>query len=167
MRPRRIALCGYMGVGKSTLADLIATRLAIHSNDLDKQIANQHGAIPDLFQNLGESGFRALETEQLAALCHTSGTMILALGGGAVLAPVNRFILADCGFSTVFLRAPLWLLWCRIGHGGDSRPLAGDINTFRLRYRQRLPIYRSLDTIVDCYPGSPDTIANRILNRLR
>lgn len=162
---RGIALCGYMGCGKSVTGEILAGLLGLDFKDLDHCIEDRGQSIADIFAAHGEDGFRQLESEILAECVQTSEGGILALGGGAVLSQKNRKLLADNRYHTLFLRAPLWMLWSRVSADG-SRPLTqSGYEAFCQRYRDRLPIYRSLDTIVDAYPGTPETVAQRICFR--
>ncbi len=64
-----IALCGYMGAGKSTVGRYLANLLYAPFVDLDEYICQQAGkSIPEIFAESGESAFRALEQKCLQEL---------------------------------------------------------------------------------------------------
>lgn len=160
-----IALCGYMGCGKSTIARILGELCSTPVQDLDQAIETSHGSIATIFSDAGEQAFRQIESETLSALLIQSGT-ILALGGGTVLDSANRQALRQAGYQTVYLQTPMWLLWSRVA-GDTHRPLATERQEFVYRYRRRLPVYRRLDTMVSSYPGTPEQIARRVLHRCR
>ncbi|PPS82205.1 3-dehydroquinate synthase [Streptomyces sp. MH60] len=89
-----IVLVGPMGVGKSTVGQLLADRLGTGYRDTDEDIVAAQGrAIAEIFVDEGEAAFRALEKEAVrVALAEHDG--VLALGGGAILDADTRALLA-------------------------------------------------------------------------
>ncbi|MFJ5777964.1 shikimate kinase [Streptomyces sp. NPDC093094] len=96
-----VVLVGPMGVGKSTVGQLLAERLGVGYRDTDDDIVAARGReISDIFVEEGEPAFRALEKQAVAdALAGHEG--VLALGGGAVLDADTRALLA--GHPVVYL----------------------------------------------------------------
>ncbi|MBQ0964769.1 3-dehydroquinate synthase [Streptomyces sp. RK23] len=96
-----IVLVGPMGVGKSTVGQLLAERLGTGYRDTDEDIVTAQGrAIAEIFVDEGEAAFRALEKEAVrTALVEHKG--VLALGGGAILDADTRALLA--GQRVVYL----------------------------------------------------------------
>lgn len=90
-----VVLVGPMGVGKSTVGELLAGRLGVGYRDTDDDIVATVGrTISDIFLEDGEEAFRALEKDAVrAALDGHDG--VLALGGGAILDADTRELLAD------------------------------------------------------------------------
>ncbi len=95
-----MALIGFSGTGKSTVARLLAQRLGWETFDLDAEIARATGrAIPDIFAVDGEAAFRRLEAQHLRArldLPRAAG-IVVALGGGATLSEAVRHAIAEAG----------------------------------------------------------------------
>lgn len=91
----QIVLVGPMGVGKSTVGELLAERLGTAYRDTDADIVAAQGReIADIFVDEGEPYFRELEREAVrTALAEHDG--ILALGGGAILDESTRALLAS------------------------------------------------------------------------
>ncbi|OSZ55238.1 shikimate kinase, partial [Streptomyces pharetrae CZA14] len=89
-----VVLVGPMGVGKSTVGRLLAERLGVEYRDTDDDIVAEQGrAIADIFVDEGEPYFRAVEKRAVhQALAEHDG--VLALGGGAILDPDTRALLA-------------------------------------------------------------------------
>lgn len=99
-----IYLVGYRGVGKTTLAPLVADRLGDPWQvvDLDRQIEAAAGtSVADLFAHRGEPAFRDLETVQLTAIAEETHRVV-ATGGGVVIRPENRELLKHG-----------WVVWLR------------------------------------------------------
>ncbi|GGN16857.1 shikimate kinase [Streptomyces fuscichromogenes] len=97
----RVVLVGPMGVGKSTVGQLLAERLGVGYRDTDEDIVTAEGrAIADIFVAEGEPVFRAIEKRAVrVALAEHEG--VLALGGGAILDAETRGLLA--GRQVVYL----------------------------------------------------------------
>lgn len=89
-----VVLVGPMGVGKSTVGQLLAQWLGVGYRDTDDDVVAEQGrAIADLFAAYGEPYFRGVEKRAVrAALAEHDG--VLALGGGAVVDPGTRALLA-------------------------------------------------------------------------
>ena len=90
----RVVLVGPMGAGKTTVAGLLGDAWDLPVRDTDTDIEAATGReISDIFVESGEDHFRDLEAAAVAAaLAEHEG--VLALGGGAVLRPETRELLA-------------------------------------------------------------------------
>jgi shikimate kinase len=94
---RNIYLIGPTGSGKTAVGRQLARDTGLKFLDSDRQIEKRTGVeIAYIFEREGEAGFRERETEMLRELAGLEGT-IVATGGGAVLAPENRKLLAGSG----------------------------------------------------------------------
>lgn len=89
-----VVLVGPMGVGKSTVGELLAERLGVSYRDTDDDIVAEQGrTIAEIFVDEGEPAFRAIEKAAVhRALAEHDG--VLALGGGAILDADTRALLA-------------------------------------------------------------------------
>ncbi len=86
-----IILTGFMGTGKSAVAELLSRRWGLRSVDTDAMIEEQVGAsIAEIFATRGEQHFRDLETEVLTQLAGQRG-LIISTGGGMLLRVVRRW----------------------------------------------------------------------------
>ena len=80
MKP--VFLIGYMGCGKTTLGEVLARQMDVRYLDLDDYIEQQHGmSIVDIFADIGENGFRDLETDALREVAVMTD-VIVGCGGG-------------------------------------------------------------------------------------
>ncbi|MGY1527411.1 shikimate kinase [Streptomyces sp. MN3] len=162
----RLVLTGPMGVGKSTVGQLLAERLGVGYRDTDDDIVAAEGrAISDIFVEDGEPAFRALEKEAVRqALASHHG--VLALGGGAVLDPDTRALLA--GERVAYLSMDVEEAVRRTGLGA-ARPLLA-VNP-RKQWRElmeaRRHLYEETATAVVPTDGrTPEEVADAVLDAL-
>ncbi|MFL5954968.1 MAG: bifunctional shikimate kinase/3-dehydroquinate synthase [Gaiellaceae bacterium] len=131
---RHLALVGFMGAGKSTLAPLVAERLGRRSVDVDDELGVD---IPALFAQ-GEEAFRAVEEPRTCELLARPEPAVLALGGGSIKSEAVRDSLAAHAF-TVLIDVDVDTAWERVT--ATDRPLAQDEATFRRLNDERRPLY--------------------------
>ena len=109
---RSVFLIGMMGAGKTSVGRLLAQRLGRSFVDADQEIEARCGvSIPVIFEIEGEAGFRQRERAMIDELTRRPG-IVLATGGGAVLAPESRERLRGRGL-VVYLRASTEEIWQR------------------------------------------------------
>ncbi len=142
-------LVGMMGSGKTTIGRTLARHLGKAFVDSDEEIQQRTGVtITHVFDIEGEAGFRQRESAAIGNLVGRDN-MVLATGGGAVLAEQSRALLKQNGI-VIYLKADVHDLWQRTRHD-RSRPLlqAADPRA-RLKelYHQRDPIYQEVADIV-------------------
>jgi shikimate kinase len=168
-----IALVGYRGVGKTTVAQQLALRLGWDWIDADVEVELRAGkSIAAIFADEGEAAFRDLESQVVAELCARSRAVI-ALGGGAVLREGNRKVIAQCG-AVVWLQASVDRIIERLASDpatASQRPnltAAGGRAEIEQLLAARLPLYRSCATLeVDTDGKSPADIADEIVSALK
>jgi len=101
-----IFLIGPIGAGKSTIGKQVAKLLNLTFYDVDEEIETNTGAdIAWIFDVEGEEGFRKREVAMIDTLSAREG-IVLATGGGAILDPKNRKILAHRG-KVIYLYATI------------------------------------------------------------
>jgi shikimate kinase / 3-dehydroquinate synthase len=136
---RHLALVGFMGAGKSTLAEDVAARLARPVIDADVLLEGRvQLRLSEFFTKQGETEFRVAEAALVRQLLGAKDPAVVALGGGAVTTPTVRTSLAGAAF-TVLVEVDVETAWQR-ARGGD-RPLAQDESSFRRLYEERQPVY--------------------------
>jgi len=160
-----LILVGMMGAGKTTVGRMLARRLKRPFYDSDREIERRCGVrIPVIFDIEGEAGFRAREAQVIADLCTRQG-IVLATGGGAVLAEENRRRLAAHG-NVVYLHARPGYLWQRVRHDRNRPLLATPDPQKKLEnlYLERDPLYReTADIVLDTGKQSVQSLVKDLL----
>lgn len=122
---RRIYLIGYMGVGKTTSGRELAKALELDFIDLDLFIQNRYNkTVGQLFEELGESKFREIESKILEEVSAFED-IVISSGGGAPCFFDNMKIMNNSGI-TIYLRANPELLAERLDTCKAKRPLIKD-----------------------------------------
>jgi shikimate kinase len=141
---RAVFLVGFMGAGKTSVGRALSRRLGWDFEDLDDRIlAREKRTIEEIFERSGEVYFRRAEHEALRELIVglSSSPRVIALGGGAFAQGRNARLLAEQGFLTIFLDAPIEELFRRCQQEPVERPLRRDLQQFRELNEQRRPFY--------------------------
>lgn len=167
--PDNIFLIGLMGAGKSTIGRQLARRLGKEFRDSDGEIEKRTGVNIDvIFDIEGEPGFRRRETEMLRELTAARG-IVLATGGGAVLAPENQTLLKDNGFI-IYLKATAEHLAGRL-RLDRRRPLlrSGDkLTKIRELLERRGPVYQELaDLVIETNERSIYRVVSEISKKVK
>lgn len=152
-----IVLIGMPGCGKSTLGKLLAERTGKQFVDADAEIVRKAGiAISQIFANVGEEGFRKLETEVLSELGKESG-LIIATGGGCVTRPNNYNLLHQNGHI-------IWIQRQISNLPTDGRPLSQQ-NNLETMFAVRKPLYEQFADFSVINDGSLEETITAILQK--
>lgn len=174
MKP--LFLIGFRGAGKSTVGELVARQMQWTFADADRYIEQQAGkTIREIFADVGERGFRDLETSVLGSLAEADGSdspAVIALGGGVVLRTKNRQLLRQ---GTV--------VWLKVGEAAavarleedpataEQRPpltAGGPREEVRSLLEMRGPLYEECaDYSLDTDDRSAAEVAEQIVSWLR
>ena len=163
-----IALIGFMGTGKTSVARLVAEQLRFDYLDTDEVIQTNTGrSITEIFTRDGEPAFRALEQKVVAELASHTRTVI-ATGGGL---PVYSNNLAS--LKTHALVVSLWSspekIWERVRHQ-SHRPLLHDKDPqakIRELLAAREPFYKEADVLLNTELRSVREVAQQVIHQFR
>ena len=155
----KLFLTGYMGSGKSTLGEKLASKLNYGFIDLDKFIESEyHQTIPEIFASKGEGEFRAMENNSLKKLIEKDN-VVIACGGGTPCYFNNMELMKNNGI-TVYIKLSVDALIKRLLVAKEKRPLIenkteADLKTF---------ITRQLEKREDFYHQAQYTVKGKDLN---
>ncbi|NYT65358.1 shikimate kinase [Alcaligenaceae bacterium] len=164
-----VFLVGMMGAGKTTIGRALARYLDREFLDLDHELEARCGVrVSLIFDIEGEEGFRKRETLALEE-CSLRQNIVLATGGGAILAPENRDYLRQRGI-VVYLRASADELYKRVARD-RNRPL---LQTPDPRARigelleHRAPLYEEVaDLVFDTGPAPVSQLVRTLIPLLQ
>lgn len=158
-----IFLIGYRGTGKSTVARLLADRLAWRWLDADQVLEDRFGrSIRQIFAAEGETGFRDKESLVLRELCGLD-RHVIATGGGVILRPENRALLQASG-KCIWLTADARTIQQRLQQDtttAERRPnlAQGGLAEIVELLQTRQPLYESCANFtIDTTCHSPEEI---------
>ena len=138
----RVALTGFMGVGKSSVARHLANMLKCEKIDLDAFTEKNEGRnIAEIIDADGEAKYREIETANLKEVLNLSDIKVLSLGGGAWTVKENRELLKKHGFTSVWLDAPFDHCWRNIAFSRKDRPLARNKQKALKLFEDRQKLY--------------------------
>lgn len=168
MSEKAIILVGFMGTGKSTVAQQLAARLGWRKVDLDLAIEENQGcSIPELFTSRGEPYFRQLETDVLKQTLEGSEGIVVATGGGAVLAEANRKTMLASGL-VVALTATVESILSRVQNDPNRPLLQGNAaESVPKLLESRKHAYDFAHMHIDTTEKSVDEIVGLIVERSR
>ncbi len=161
-RLRPIIIAGFMGSGKTTVAQALARMLNRSLVDLDQEITASSGRTPGtIIEQDGEQSFREIETRILHDVLQSGAARVIALGGGAWTLQRNRDLISEYGGITIWLDVPFELCWERILASKAERPLAPDLPQTQMLYAERRPHYAlaQLHVEVDMNKSTDEIVA--------
>ena len=164
---RPVFLVGFMGAGKTSVARKLARMAGVASVDMDTYIERcEHKRVKDIFAEVGEEGFRAIETQTLYELGMKKDPMVISCGGGVVLRPENRKALSELGLVE-YLSVTAVEAASRISDV-SSRPLFGDLQNAQRVINERLPLYEEVaDVTIDTVGRGSSSIAHEVFDILK
>ena len=154
-----IVLIGMPSAGKTTIGKLLQEKLGKTFVDLDDMIIEKAGkTIPEIFQESGESGFRAIETE-VAIEASKMNNMIIATGGGAIKHKVNMDFLRLNGITIYIDRDVDKLI-----SSDPNRPLSSSKQALQQMHKERQPLYQKYAAYVADNNTNISETVNDIVN---
>jgi len=162
-----VVLIGSPGAGKSSVGRRAAESLGVSFVDTDSLVERTSGMrVSDIFVTHGEDEFRRLEAEAVAtAMAEQDG--VVALGGGAVLRPETREVLA--GQRIVWLRVSVSDAASRVGLNTARPLLLGNVRaTLGSLLEKRNPVYEEVATdVVDTSGKNVREVTQEVVRLVR
>lgn len=163
---KHIFLIGFMGTGKTTVAQALSDEIKIPMIEMDQEIERRAGKkISEIFAEEGEEHFRDLETDLLLSLADAE-PCIISCGGGAVLREVNRMAMKRLG-RVICLEASPKELYGRLVDESDNRPnMKGHLSVEGIRelLKKRRPMY---DDAADVHIKTDGCTIGEIVREIR
>ena len=165
---RNLALCGFMGTGKTSVGRLVAQQLHFDFLDTDAVLEARAGkTITEVFATEGEPAFRELEKKVVHELEARRRTVI-STGGGLVVNPENMESLKRHALVVCLWASPE-TIWSRVKNQ-DHRPLLRDsepLEKIRSLLAQRAPFYKQADVLLNTELRSTRDVAQQVLHHFR
>lgn len=154
-----IVLIGMPSAGKTTIGKILEEKLGKEFFDLDDMIIAKAGkSIPEIFQESGEAGFRAIETE-VAIEASKMNNKIIATGGGVVKHKVNMDFLRLNGI-TIFIDRDI----DKLISSDPNRPLSSSKQALQQMYKERYPLYQKYAAYIAVNNANIDETVDDIVN---
>lgn len=154
-----IVLIGMPSAGKTTIGKMLEEKLGKEFFDLDDMIIAKAGkSIPEIFQESGETGFRAIETE-VAIEASKMNNKIIATGGGVVKHKVNMDFLRLNGI-TIFIDRDI----DKLISSDPNRPLSSSKQALQQMYKERYPLYQKYAAYIAVNNANIDETVDDIVN---
>lgn len=154
-----IVLIGMPSAGKTTIGKMLEEKLGKEFFDLDDMIIAKAGkSIPEIFQESGEAGFRAIETE-VAIEASKMNNKIIATGGGVVKHKVNMDFLRLNGI-TIFIDRDI----DKLISSDPNRPLSSSKQALQQMYKERYPLYQKYAAYVAVNNANIEETVDDIVN---
>jgi shikimate kinase len=174
----KLIITGFMATGKTVVGHIIAGRLGWRFIDSDAAIVARAGKpIPAIFAEHGESHFRELERDTIAAIasddrrcpqCGTRLPAVISTGGGVLVDEQNCSMLKRAGI-VVCLTARPEIVAARVGRSAARRPKLVEGNQpleqrIRELMRERASAYARADITIDTSDIHADEVAERVMD---
>ena len=92
-----IFIIGFSASGKTTIGEIVATKLGWEFVDTDQEIAKTTGkSVNDIFAEMGEAHFRKLERQCLSSICKNNN-QVVSTGGGMFMDTYNQELMNENG----------------------------------------------------------------------
>ena len=159
-------LTGFMGTGKSTLAQALGQALRRSVVDMDAELTRHFGApIAEVFRQQGEGVFREAESALLGRLSRRQ-RLVVACGGGVPVDPANRALMRRSGRIVALLGDPAALRARLDSAAIAARPLWGDAAAVQALWSARQAAYADHDLGLDAVGMALSAKVEAVLSHL-
>jgi len=159
----KIILIGFMGAGKTSVANVLSKRLALKKIEMDELVIkkSRRKNIMEIFSKEGETRFRELEIE-VAKDLKRSQNVVISTGGGIVLNKIIIDFLKEKGGKTIFLKTSFKSILARLKNDID-RPLFKDRQKAKKLFKFRQTLYQEYADLISL---TDDQTVIQIVNNL-
>lgn len=165
---QNIFLIGFMGTGKSTVADYLGEHFDMQVLEMDETISDRENmSITDIFEKKGEEYFRNLETSLLKEV-GVNGNTVVSCGGGTPMREENVEEMKKNG-KIVLLTATPETIYNRVKNSHNRPLLENNMNVeyiSELLGKRQEKYQAAADIVVETDEKSKDIIANEIIHIL-
>lgn len=158
-----------MGCGKTYWAKKLAYQLCISTKDLDEEIEQgEKKSIQTLFEEVGENGFRQIESFYLNKHVESNFEGILSCGGGTPCFNEQMALMKSKGI-VFYLKEDFEVIFDRIHEDKMNRPLLANKSDFELRsylfelFQARENCYIESDKILNMNQINESTFAEILI----
>jgi len=162
---KNLVLLGMMGVGKTTIGEIVAKKQDMKFIDTDRNIEKKYSmTISEIFDEKGERFFR-IEEEKEVAESVKKNNCVISLGGGAFLNKNTQDAILR-NTNSVWLDVDLKTLSERV-KWNKKRPLLNKENSqkkIKQLYSERKDIYELANHKINCDNLEKEDVAKKIID---
>jgi len=165
---KNIIITGFMGTGKSVVAQQLACKLKMEFIDMDRIIEERQGtSIADIFARYGEKYFRAQENKLVKELSQKEN-VVIATGGGTLLSSDNARILDQRG-QMICLYADSQTIYNRVKRKNNRPLLKGEnlLSEINRLLEERKKIYDNIKWKIDTTNLNIQEVTDKIIALLK
>lgn len=159
----KIVLIGFMGSGKTSVAQELAKKFGLEFIDMDEMILKRFGmaSINEIFSQKGEQEFRKMEGEVARSLANKENVVISTGGGVVGNEQTMQPLIKDA--EVIHLKTGFESAEKRVTQKEVRPPLFEDVAKARQLYETRIPLYEKYaDIIID----TDNTSLNEVLAQI-
>lgn len=131
---KKVILIGYMGSGKSVVAQKLSQKIDFEYLELDKLIEEKENkSIAEIFKSKGELYFRKVENQLFKEVLSNKNDFVISTGGGTPCYFDNHVLLNSEDCIAVYLKASIETLYNRLLDEKDKRPLISELNASEMK----------------------------------
>lgn len=164
-----IALIGFMGSGKTTVARIISAKTGKRLVEMDRLIEINAGqSIPQIFASRGETVFREMEISATKEIAEVNN-QVISCGGGIILNKINMDRLKEKSV-VVYLEVNPDEIMARMQSQQVEKPVLndpGNPDEIKRLFDFREPFYRAYaDIVINSTALSAEKTADQIITKL-
>lgn len=164
----KIVLIGFMGSGKTSVAQLLAEKLNLQFIDMDDLIlkSSEFKSINEIFEKRGETEFRKMEMK-IAEEIAQEDNIVISTGGGVVMNEKTMSYLTT-NSKIIFLNLSFEKAKQRVHLKKILPPLFQNIFDAKKLFEKRMPLYlKYADITIDTDNKNIDNIIKEVVVKIK